>query len=293
MPISRPPTPGFPSAFSATGPTADGRFAPDVLAPGEYIISSLSIDASPDSPSSEFFVGVGNHFAWADDGVHGILRGTSQATPHVTGTLALLLQSDPALTPSALREILRVTTRDDLGGYTPRVGFGKLDALAALRYARGAHGATVSPTASSIGLSRDVIPPGDATTVVTVTPRDDQGVPLGPGHVVTITSTAGEPSGDVIDTGHGRYERTFAAHAPRGTTAVVSAVVDGVPLSARRSLFIVESRADIGGAFVAGGGCALAGRGAAPAGLLVVALAWLLWRVTKSRRRSDSRTLQG
>src|SRR4051794_40651863 len=107
MPITRTPTIGFPSGFSAPGPTADGRFAPDVLGPGEYIISSLSRDASPDLPTSEFFVGVGNHFAWADDGVHGVLRGTSQATPHVTGTLALLLQADPALTQASLREILR------------------------------------------------------------------------------------------------------------------------------------------------------------------------------------------
>jgi hypothetical protein len=151
----------------------------------------------------------------------------------------------------------------------------------------------VSPTASSIGVSRDVIPPGDQTTVVTVTPRDEQGVPLGPGHAVTITASAGEATGDVVDTGHGRYERTFAGHAPRGTTAVVSAIVDGIPLSGHRSVFIVESRADIGGAFVAGGGCALAGPGAAPAGIVALALALFLWRITKSRRRSDSRTLRG
>jgi subtilisin family serine protease len=291
--ISRPPTVGFPSVFSAAGPTADDRFAPDVLAPGEYVLSSLSLDASPDSPSSEFFVGVGNHFAWADDGVHGVLRGTSQATPHVTGALALLLEADPSLTPSALRDILRATARDELGGYTPRVGFGKLDVLAALRYVRGTRGAGVSPTASSIGLSRDLIPPGEETTVVTVTPRDGQGVALGPGHAVTITATAGAATGDVIDTGYGRYERTFAAHAPRGATAVVSATVDGVPLATQRTIFFVESRADIGGAFVAGGGCALAGTATAPAGVVLLALTILLWRVTKSRRRSDSRTLRG
>jgi subtilisin family serine protease len=299
MTIMRTPTIGFPSVFSATGPTADDRFAPDVLAPGEFIVSSLSRDASPDSPKSVFFVGVGNHFAWADDGVHGVLRGTSQATPHVAGTLALLLEADPSLTPAILRELLRTTARDELGGYTPRVGFGKLDVLAALRYLRRTRGATVSPTASSIGVSRDLIPPGDATTVVTVTPRDDNNVPLGPGHAVAIWATAGDPTGEVVDTGYGRYERTFAAHAPLGTIAVVSAAVDGVPLASHRSIFFVESRADIGGAFVARGGCSLAGRTAVPAGrtavpagALLVAGALLLWRTIKSRRRSDSRTLR-
>ncbi len=74
---------GNPSSFSSSGPTADDRFAPDVLAPGEYVVSALSTDASPDSPTSAFFVAPGNHLTWGDDGVHAILRGTSQAAPHV------------------------------------------------------------------------------------------------------------------------------------------------------------------------------------------------------------------
>jgi subtilisin family serine protease len=291
MPISRPGIVGNPSTFSATGPTADDRFAPDVLAPGEYIVSSLSVDASPDSPTSSFYAGVGNHVAWADDGVHGILRGTSQATPHVTGALALLLQADPTLTTTALREILRATARDELGGYTPRSGFGKLDVLTALRYVRGARGDTVSATSSSIGISRDLVPPGDATTVISITPRAADGMPLGPGHRVAIFASAGEPVGDVVDTGYGRYERTFAAHAARGTTAIVSATVDGVPLAAHRSFFIVDSRADIGGAFVAGGGCSLARPTSAPTGTGLISALVAVWWMIKSRRRSDPRTL--
>ena len=42
-----------------------------------------------------------------------------------------LFQADPTLTPTAVREILRVTAHDGGAGYTPKLGFGKLDVLAA------------------------------------------------------------------------------------------------------------------------------------------------------------------
>ena len=295
MAVTRTAIVGSASTFSSSGPTSDDRFAPDVLAPGEYIVSALSADASPDNPKSAFFVAPGNHLTWGDDGVHAILRGTSQAAPHVAGAIALLFQADPTLTSSAVREILRVTARDDGAGFTPKLGFGKLDVLAAARYVRGARGATVSPMASSVGVSRDLVPPGDETTVVTVTPRGDDGVPLGSGHEVTITTSAGVPVGAVVDIGSGRYERTFAAHAPRGTVAVASAVVDGVALAAHPTIYMVNARAEIGAPFTAGGGCAFApsspafpgpSTAAALALALLVALAALVISARTYRRKS-------
>ncbi|HWE28996.1 MAG TPA: S8 family serine peptidase, partial [Polyangia bacterium] len=244
-PVTRTAVVGVPSSFSSSGPTADNRFAPDVVAPGEYIMSALSSGASPDNPTSAFFVAPNNHLTWGDDGAHAILRGTSQAAPHVAGTVALLFQADPTLSAAAVREILRVTARDDGAGFTPKLGFGKLDVLAATRYVGGLRGATASATSSSIGLSRDIVPPGDETSVVTVTPRDDDGVPLGGGHDVTITATAGDPIGDVVDVGSGRYERTFAAHASRGTVATIAATVDGVALAAHPAIYIVNARDEI------------------------------------------------
>jgi hypothetical protein len=299
-PITRTAIIGVPSSFSSNGPTADGRFAPDLLAPGEYLVSALSSDASPDNPTSAFFVAAGNHLTWGDDGVHAILRGTSQAAPHVVGAVALLFQADPTLTATSVRELLRVTAHDDGAGFTPKLGFGKLDVLAAARYVRGARGSSVSATASSVGVSRDLVPPGDDTTIVTVTPRDDEGVPLGPGHDVAINTSAGDPVGDVVDVGSGRYERTFAAHAPRGTTAVVRVTVDGVTLAAQPSIHIVDARAEIGGAFAAGGGCSAApvARPALTAGVLLAFVAALglgatiaRWR-RKSRRPRPGRTLE-
>lgn len=290
--IARTQVIGSVSSFSSSGPTADGRFAPDVLAPGEYIMSTLSSDASPDNPSSAFFYAPGDHLAWGDDGLHAVLRGTSQAAPHVTGAAALLLQANPTLTGNQLREILRVTSRDEGRGFTPRYGFGKLDVVAALRFLGGARGSAVSPSASAVAVSRDQLPPGDDVTVVTVTPRADDGTAVGPGHRVTITASAGDPVGDVIDTGVGRYERTFAPHAPRGTTAVVSATVDGVPLSTHPSIYIVNSRADIGAPFAAGG-CSVArsSTATAPGAVLLLAVVVIFVAARKSRRHRLARTL--
>jgi len=298
MPITRTAVIGAPSSFSSNGPTADNRFAPDVLAPGEYVVSALSVDASPDNPTSAFFVAPGNHLTWADDGVHAILRGTSQAAPHVVGAVALLFQADPTLTAAGVREILRVTAHDDAAGFTPKLGFGKLDVLAAARFVGGARANSVSATASSVGVSRDLVPPGDETTIVTVTPRGDDAMPLGSGHDVAITASAGEPIGDVVDIGGGRYERTFAAHGPRGATAVVSVTVDGIALAAHPEIHIVNARAEIGGAFAAGGGCSTAPT-AGPAlttGLFfalvaAAALGATARRPRKSRRARPRRTL--
>jgi subtilisin family serine protease len=255
MAIDRQLVVGSPSTFSSSGPTSDGRFAPDLLAPGEFIVSSLSADAPPSASTSAFFNASATTFAWADDGRHGLLRGTSQAAPHVAGAAALLLQADPTLTAGRLREILRATAND--GAFGARDGFGTLDVGRALAYARGARGGAVSATASQVSLSRDLLPPGEDTTIVSVTPRDAAGAPLGPSHDVAIALTAGAPAGPVRDLGAGRYERTFVAHASRGQVGEVRALVDGVALASRPTITFVADRSEVGRPFAATGGCGL------------------------------------
>jgi subtilisin family serine protease len=64
------------SYFSSRGPTADGRLKPDLVAPGERILSAAH-DADPKAAApSELYVE---------------MSGTSQATPHVAGLLAAYL----------------------------------------------------------------------------------------------------------------------------------------------------------------------------------------------------------
>jgi len=284
--IMRNLTPGNASAFSSTGPTSDGRFAPDLLAPGEFVIAALSSATSPNDPSSAFYVPNHPNYAWADDGLHAVLRGTSQAAPHVAGAAALLLQANPTLDAVALREILRVTSRPGAAGWSPREGFGRLDVLSALRFVRGQRGMTADANASSVGVSRDLVAPGDDTFTVTVVPRDASGVALGAAHAVTIDASVGVAAADVVDTGWGRYERTFVAHAPRGTSAVISATVDGVPLAAQPIVYFAADRSEIGQPFVAGGGCAVSARPVG--GVALLAIAALLLAGNSRRRRARS-----
>lgn len=283
VPGSDPTFLGNASRFSGMGPTSDGRFAPDVAAPGEFILGAMSRDAPPTVDTSVFHTNSSAPlFLWGDDGLHGALRGTSQASPIVAGVIALLFEADPSLTSEAVREVLRATARPVPGtaGWSPRVGFGRVDARAAVSYLRGQHGVLVDAHTSPVGVSRDQLPPdSDETTTVTVTPRDASGLPLGPGHRVAITLSAGAPLGEVVDIGSGRYERSFVAHAPRGQTGIGTVVVDGVTLAQQSRVFFVVGRNEIGGALRPGGACDL---GATPGANLfpwpaVVGLAlWLM-----------------
>lgn len=68
------------SYYSSKGPTGDGRLKPDIVAPGEKIISCASASTSPGGA----------------DGSDGVARyredsGTSMAAPHVSGVIAAFL----------------------------------------------------------------------------------------------------------------------------------------------------------------------------------------------------------
>ena len=111
------------SLFSSMGPTRDGRQKPEICAPGELIVSSLSTDSTPDSA----FI--------AADGKHVVMEGTSMSTPHIAGVLALLLQANPALTSDQLKNAITSTARKDSftgSQASAQWGFGKVDAAAAM-----------------------------------------------------------------------------------------------------------------------------------------------------------------
>ncbi len=106
---SKPLTYGV-SYFSSRGPTGDGRTKPDLVAPGEKIISTL--------PSATF----------------GSMDGTSMAAPHVSGAAALLLAKNRELIGNPL-EVKRILCESatDLGREKNFQGFGMLDCLRALQ----------------------------------------------------------------------------------------------------------------------------------------------------------------
>ena len=102
--------------FSSRGPTADGRIKPDVVAPG---ISIVVVDTTRPEPEESF------------SGYRRV-RGTSFATPLVSGAAALLRQIHPAWTPADVAAALKGTALD-LGESGPDTtyGWGMVDALAA------------------------------------------------------------------------------------------------------------------------------------------------------------------
>lgn len=92
---------GSMSYFSSPGPTRDGRIKPEITAPGDKIISTLS-------QSSSLYP-----YEIVADGQHRTEQGTSMATPLVTGIVALHLQENPNLTPNQMKAILYAHARTD------------------------------------------------------------------------------------------------------------------------------------------------------------------------------------
>lgn len=104
---------------SALGPRLDGVQRPDVAAPGEGVVSALSLPAAGTAGNLK-----------VDDTVHWILRGTSQSAAHIAGAVADLLQQYPHMSPSAARALLHTKVRgDSYTGSLPnnKWGYGKFD----------------------------------------------------------------------------------------------------------------------------------------------------------------------
>ena len=70
------------SYFSSKGPTGDGRLKPDLVAPGERIISCAAAATSPRSRAGR---PTRRTAVYVED------SGTSMAAPHVSGAIAALL----------------------------------------------------------------------------------------------------------------------------------------------------------------------------------------------------------
>jgi hypothetical protein len=114
--------------FSSRGPTDAGAVKPDVVAPGAQVLSAMP------------------------GGGYATLSGTSMATPHVAGVVALMWSANPALVGdlARTRDILRGTARPAQPTYLSRdasdrceqeaniTGAGVVDALAAVQAARAA-----------------------------------------------------------------------------------------------------------------------------------------------------------
>lgn len=114
------------SPFSSIGPTRDGRWKPDISAPGQYLTAALASNSEL-STRPERALTAQKLLT---------IEGTSMATPVVTGAIALMLQKKPGLSPSQILDLFnQQARRDQQTGpalWTPTYGYGKLEIPALL-----------------------------------------------------------------------------------------------------------------------------------------------------------------
>ena len=121
--------------FSSRGPRYDGAMKPDIAAPGVAIASAVSsfTNANYTSVGNTTFNNTTYHFAK--------FSGTSMASPMVAGVVALMLEANPYLSASQVKEIIMNTARQDNytgvipAGGSPLWGAGKVNAYAAVKLA--------------------------------------------------------------------------------------------------------------------------------------------------------------
>lgn len=120
--------------FSSMGPSAIDLVAkPDLVAPG------VGIESTADSGSTLFKARPSDRL-WGTAPTatepYLSLSGTSMASPVVAGTVALMVQANPALTPAEVKAILRSSAEPHSTEKTLAQGAGFLDARAAVELAR-------------------------------------------------------------------------------------------------------------------------------------------------------------
>ena len=135
------------ASFSSRGPTAIDRQAkPDVVAPGVGI-ESLA-EAGSTLYNTKPLMRLWGTVRTATE-PYISLSGTSMASPVVSGTIALMLQANPSLTPNLVKAILEYTaeTRPGYDGLTEGAGF--LNARGAVELAQkvASGGATLDASA--------------------------------------------------------------------------------------------------------------------------------------------------
>ena len=186
-PPSEQPSVGALAAFSSHGPTVDNRLKPEIVAPGENVISALSSDIEADPA------------VVVADGKHQAMSGTSMATPVATGAIALLLQKNPGLTIDQVRSILfRNTTKDEFTGQHGALpnnlwGYGKLDIFAAITDLKTETEQTRTTQPAEFALYPNYPNPFNPTTTIRYSLRQEAHV------TVSVFNTTGQEIARLVD----------------------------------------------------------------------------------------------
>ncbi|MGH8895082.1 MAG: S8 family serine peptidase, partial [Actinomycetes bacterium] len=133
-------------AFSQRGNEAEGKRAPDLVAPGVSVVSLRAKGSFVDARYADS-AAIGERFFKGS--------GTSQSAAVVSGAAALLLSQRPGLTPDQVKDVLRRSARAVPNTSTDAQGAGSLDLAAAYgTNSRSVTAAKVHTGGGSLDLAR-------------------------------------------------------------------------------------------------------------------------------------------
>ena len=119
------------ASFSSRGPTSDGRIKPEICAPGKDIVSCKARGIMNKKAIDTYYVS---------------MSGTSMACPMVSGSVALMAQANPKLTPQQAKEILEKTAKHGNSCPNNDSGYGRINVKAAIEYILGKTSPTPTPS---------------------------------------------------------------------------------------------------------------------------------------------------
>ncbi len=132
-------------SFTLDGQTWFWENRPTVVAPGVNIVSCMAV-----SPLG--LLGVTTDYA----PYYTVMSGTSMATPHVAGIVALMLEANPSLLPSQVKQILQSTATNMPGRKPFEVGAGYVNAYSAVLQALSLkYGINMNGFGKSLNLNRN------------------------------------------------------------------------------------------------------------------------------------------